>query len=195
MAKASPGPSSSTATDSGTSFTVTEDMWSHTRETVTMLYLAICQIETSIAESNQSVQQLTDTFTRLAAHTLKEKEGYDQSYANKVRFWSNQEVQDRINEAITAFQFYDRISQRLDHVSAGLEKLTEMFHSQDKLNDPNSWKQIQDEVKSSYSMECERLMFEQIMDGATVQEALATYQQLVASQQQQRQQNDDIELF
>lgn len=175
-------------------FTVDSDTWCHTRETISMLYLAICQIETSIEESNQSVQQLTETFTRLAAHTLKGKDSNDQTSANPERLTSNSEIHTRINDAITAFQFYDRISQRLDHVARGLGKMTEIFNDGDKLNDPNTWKQIQNEVKSSYSMESERLMFDKIMDGATIEEARSLYQELMAEQKRNTRKND-IEFF
>ncbi|WP_460232388.1 hypothetical protein [Aurantivibrio plasticivorans] len=170
---------------------MTHDAWVHTRETVTMLYLAICQIETSIVESNTSVQQLTDTFTRLAGQTLGSNVEKD-SDGNPI--WTTEEMRERINEAITAFQFYDRISQRLDHVSRGLERMTKIFSDLNSLNDIGSWEQIKEEVRESYSMECERAMFEKIVSGASVEEALATYRELLHKQDDQEDE-DDIELF
>lgn len=41
----------------------------HVRETINMLFLAICQIETTMGDSNTSVETLTRTFTQLANHT------------------------------------------------------------------------------------------------------------------------------
>ena len=164
---------------------LSDDCWFHTKSTVTMLYLAICQIETSIADSNQSIQQLTDTFTRLAEKSLSE------SNANQETVWTSSEMRERINQAITAFQFYDRINQRLQHVSNGLEKMSDMFNDTERLNDQTAWQKIQSEVEASYSMDAERKVFQKIMDGASVKEAMAYYQ----SQVQQQHNNDDIELF
>ena len=170
------------------SVSLSSDCWFHTRSTVSLLYLAICQIETSIADSNQSVQQLTDTFTQLAEQSLREpKPGETQSSV-----WTSEQMRLRINQAITAFQFYDRINQRLDHVSTGLAKMSAVFNDLNKLNDPDSWLKIQAEIESSYSMECERLMFKKIMSGASVEETMASYKNLLT---QPPPSDDDIELF
>ena len=178
-------------TETSSTDVMSHDAWVHTRETVTMLYLAICQIETSIVESNTSVQQLTDTFTRLAGQTLGSNVDKD---SNGNPIWSTDEMRDRINEAITAFQFYDRISQRLDHVSRGLERMTMLFSDLNSLNNIQSWENIKKEVRESYSMECERAMFEKIISGASVAEALATYRELL-HKQDTKEDDDDIELF
>ena len=167
---------------------LSDDCWFHTKATVTLLYLAICQIETSIAESNQSVQQLTDTFTQLAEQTLRDPDpGKSQSTV-----WTSDEMRLRINQAITAFQFYDRINQRLQHVSTGLAKMSGVFNDLSKLNCPESWQQVQAEVEASYSMECERMMFKKIMEGASVEEALAAFNNQLHKPQKS---GDDIELF
>lgn len=164
------------------------DCWHHTKSTVSLLYLAICQIETTIVESNQSVQQLTDTFTQLAEQTLRQPDA-GESQAN---VWSSDEMRTRINQAITAFQFYDRINQRLEHVSNGLEKMSDIFNDEVKLNDPQAWLQVQSEVEESYSMACEREMFKRIMEGASVQEAMALYR---SGLEENKKPDDDIELF
>lgn len=172
----------------GGGIALTDDGWFHTKATVTLLYLAICQIETSIAESNQSIQQLTDTFTGLAERSLAD------SRANHNDLWTSAEMRERINQAITAFQFYDRINQRLQHVANGLEKMSNIFNDIDKLNNPSAWHKIQTEVEASYSMEGERLVFQKIMEGASVQEAMAFYQNELLDQKEASS-DDDIELF
>ena len=50
------------------------ESWSHVRETINMLYLAVCQIETTMADSNTSVDTLTNSFTLLANHTSEVSE-------------------------------------------------------------------------------------------------------------------------
>ena len=165
---------------------LSDDCWFHTKATVTLLYLAICQIETSIAESSESIHQLTDTFTQLAEKSLGDAAG------NQDTVLASSEMRERINQAITAFQFYDRINQRLDHVSNGLAKMTHIFNYIDKLNNPGSWKKIEAEVEASYSMEGERLVYQKIMEGASVEEAMTYFKSQI---QQKNGPEDDIELF
>lgn len=85
------------------------------------------------------------------------------------------EMQASINESIEAFQFYDRISQRLDHVARGLERMCDIACKPETRENPQCWEQIQNEVRSSYSMEAEKIMFEHILQGASVKEALQIY--------------------
>lgn len=156
--------------------------WSHVQETITMLYLAVCQIENSISESNLSVDKLTSSFTELAQHSMEvdnlvlglERADQLQDFKNRISH-TTQEIQQKVNQAITAFQFYDRISQRLDHVASSLQQTSELMQNKDNLNSQDAWKHVQEKVKNSYSMEAERIMFEHIMRGASVTEALEIY--------------------
>lgn len=43
--------------------------WNHIQSTITMLYLSVCQIESSMKDSGNSVDQLTQSFTELALHS------------------------------------------------------------------------------------------------------------------------------
>lgn len=105
-------------------------------------------------------------------------------------------MQEKINQAITAFQFYDRISQRLDHVSNSLENMCDLMTCPTELNDPDAWQAIQDRVKNSYTMESERLMFEHILRGASVKEALEIYQHHFEEEKQAKNDDEDeVELF
>lgn len=156
--------------------------WDHISETVTMLYLAVCQIETSVCDSNKSVSHLTTSFTQLAEHsmTLNQRiqslpDNSDLSIIKRETATASAEMQANINESVEAFQFYDRISQRLDHVARGLERMCDIVCEPEKREDPQCWQQIQNEVRSSYSMEAEKIMFEHILKGASVKEALEIY--------------------
>ena len=120
----------------------------------------------------------------------------DQEFKQKIS-QTTLEIQQKVNQAITAFQFYDRISQRLDHVASSLEQTSELMQNPDNLNSPNAWQGVQNNVKSSYSMEAERIMFEHIMRGATVKEALEIYKHHFDSQDTlvTDDTDDEIELF
>lgn len=179
------------------------EQWSHVFETINMLYLAVCQIETTMADSNASVNTLTHSFTQLAEHTngvsrhiqglsrAEELEEFKQDLTSTAR-----EMNQNISSSIQAFQFYDRVCQRLDHVSKSLEKVTQVMSNNVALNDPSSWQQIQNDIKASYTMEAERIMFEYIMRGGSVPEALELYRHHFDKNDIQDSSNDDeIELF
>jgi uncharacterized protein YoxC len=179
------------------------DDWSHVRETINMLYLAICQIEATMSDSNKSVDTLTSSFTALAGHTqsvsaqiqdLTEPSQLD-TFKEDIQSTAS-ELQGNISSSIQAFQFYDRVCQRLEHVTQSLEKVSTLLDSEQSIQSPGSWTNIQEEIKSSYTMEAERIMFEFIMRGGSVKEALEIYQHhFEAENQSVDQDNDEIELF
>jgi hypothetical protein len=179
------------------------DSWCHIQETITMLYLAVCQIETSMADSSKSVNTLTHSFTELAKHSQlvdDQVQAFSSSdelseFKDEVSYTAR-EMGENIKQAITAFQFYDRITQRLDHVARSLENVSNVINDSNQLNNPQAWKDIQTQVKSSYTMEAERIMFEHIMRGASVNEALDIYrhhfeQEVINGDES----SDEVELF
>lgn len=176
----------------------------HVSETVNMLYLAVCQIETTMNEANTSVDTLTQSFTHLAGHT-RDVSGQIQEI-NRIEdletFKSDvtqtaDEIQTNISQAIQAFQFYDRVCQRVDHVARSLEKVSKLLEDDRNLNNQDSWRDIQNQIKSSYTMEAERIMFEFIMRGGSVKEALEIYQHHFEQHEKNdlNCNNDEIELF
>ncbi len=178
-----------------------ESSWSYVSETVNMLYLAVCQIETTMTDANTSVNTLTDSFTHLANHTrevgsqvqnvekLEELSDFKQDVTKTA-----DEIQDNISKAIQAFQFYDRVCQRVDHVARSLEKVSSLLEDKVNINEKTSWKHIQETIKSSYTMEAERIMFEFIMRGGSVKEALEIYNHHF-QQEPEEKDDDEVELF
>jgi len=179
------------------------DEWSHVRETVSMLYLAVCQIEATLRDSNTNVETLTNSFTALAAHTndvsehvqsVKKPEELD-SFKAEVSETAS-ELQTNISSSIQAFQFYDRVCQRLDHVCRSLENVSGLLECDRKLTSVEEWRQVQNSIKSSYTMEAERIMFEFIMRGGSVKEALEIYSHhFELGNTEVDQDNDEVELF
>ncbi|HSG61912.1 MAG TPA: hypothetical protein VLA24_10845 [Pseudomonadales bacterium] len=144
------------------------DEWQHLEQTVKMLYLAIAQIETALGEGNQEAGIIGEAFSQISQHSqaLRAQGNHDDTC---------NVIDQHVMQAVTAFQFYDRMSQRVDHVQGGLRRLIEVMESEDDLHDPNVWQKIQDEIKSSYTMEAERLMFDKIMQGISLEEALEIF--------------------
>ncbi|MCG8313188.1 MAG: hypothetical protein MI976_08230 [Pseudomonadales bacterium] len=177
--------------------------WSQVRETISMLCLAMAQVETSLNDSSKSVDVLTQTFTEIAndaqslIKNLSEAESGDDLLAAKANMQEKaNSVLSKMTHAVVAFQFYDRLSQKLGHVNESLTHLGDVIGDPGRVFNPTEWSKIQSEIRTNYTMECERLMFDLIMKGATIPEALELYRHefdlLDISNDDTE---DDIELF
>ncbi len=177
------------------------ESWSYVSETVNMLYLAVCQIEATMNDANTSVNTLTESFTRLANHTrdvgshVQNLSQTDELTEFKAEVTATaDEIQENISKAIQAFQFYDRVCQRVDHVARSLEQTSDLLEDKDNITQRMAWREIQNKIKSSYTMEAERIMFEFIMRGGSVKEALEIYHHHFQKEPENKD-DDEVELF
>lgn len=174
--------------------------WSQISETMTLLALAIVQINHSIQDSNGSVDNLTSSFTKIAdkASTLthyfdENKDSLPVEISEAV-----QTIDLEIKKAIIAFQFYDRLSQRMEHVEENLERMGHLISDSQERYKASAWKGLQNQIKSSYTMEAERIMFDYILAGHSISEALEIYHThfITNDEKPEAENNDeDIELF
>jgi hypothetical protein len=177
--------------------------WSQVRETITMLCLAIAQLRCTMTDGDSSVNSLANQFTQIStqAFAMRAYLGDITAATNPLQIKAELQPPTEtalagINQAITNFQFYDRFSQRLDHVAHSLQKLSQLIGTPEQLYNPAAWAVIQDEIRQSYSMESERLMFEHILRGASVEEALEIYRHHFTLEKAGDDDTDDeIELF
>ncbi len=166
--------------------------WSQVRETVMMLSAAVAQIQHSLRDGGESVQTLTDSFTsmvgnarviELAAASLPQSDGKASIVSNCAA------ITEKINEAIVAFQFYDKLTQRLEHVAHSLDALAALVAEPQRLYNPFEWRGLQEKIKSKYTVAADRRMFEAILGGASVEQALAL------AERENARKEEDIELF
>lgn len=171
--------------------------WTQVRETVRLLFLAVAQIEIALGESDDSIEQLTASFTRMMAHEQAIAEAVEQlpdsEETRALRDTIRQraaEVAADMQEAIVAFQFYDKLTQRLGHVGFSLEAMSELVGDPARLHEPEEWRALQQRIRSKYSMREEREMFDRIMQGGDIREAVRHYNEAHRQDLQ-----DDIEFF
>ncbi len=182
--------------------------WSQVRETILMLALAVAQIEMSMRESDGSVEVLSNSFTSMVGQVkMIERtvaalpDSVEMTDAKTAIIISCATVSEMMHSAIIAFQFYDKLTQRLNHVTGSLGSLADLVNDQRRLYNPYEWLGMQEKIKSRYTMEEERLMFDAIMQGKTVKQALAIYVQAIEDRKQKTADSssggdeDDIELF
>ncbi len=170
--------------------------WSQVRETVLMLELAAVQIEAAMKDSNASVEVLTDSFTTMAGYmrtisdtvqTLPDQG--EVGIAKQSLTGVSEHVSSMVHQAIIAFQFYDKLVQRLAHVGISLGDLSDLVADKRRLFNPEEWVELQGKIKVKYSTREEIAMFDAVMHGMPVQEAVDKFMA------EMKEQSDDIELF
>lgn len=165
--------------------------WCHLQETTKLLLLATAQIELSLTDGDHNVTGLGQLFTEMAAH-LTQVNGHLHSKGDTpsdILAHSDNLVQ-AIDSGVQAFQFYDRISQRLSHVITALSLMEGMLGDEKRRQSPSAWQALQTEIQAHYSLDCEREMFEALLRGVPMHEALQGYRDNHLHQTKQ-----DVELF
>jgi hypothetical protein len=172
--------------------------WSQVRETILMMGVAIGQIDAVMRDGDESVGVLANSFTSMsdavaaigeAAQHLPDDES---TRALREKIEKNSDfVSMHMQSAIVAFQFYDRMAQRLDHVCHSIDALADLIADPERVYSPAEWVAIQEKIRSKYTIESERVMFDAILSGASVAEALELAQKCAAGDGG----GDDIELF
>lgn len=179
--------------------------WSQVRETILMLALAVAQIEISMRDSDGSVEVLSNSFTsmvgqvKMIERTVAALPETPEVADAKATIIDNcTMIGETMHEVIIAFQFYDKLTQRLSHVTSSLGALADLVSDVRRLYNPYEWLGMQEKIKSRYTMEEERLMFDAMMEGKSVKQALAIYLHAMEEKKQKALESDseeDIELF
>jgi hypothetical protein len=161
-----------------------------------MLNAAVAQIRNSMSEGDDSVNALGHSFTFMMEQMARMAEiagSMPESPARSEIIAADREVAARIQHVVTSFQFYDKLVQRLAHVSHSLGQLAELVGDEGRIYNPHAWSSLQDAIKAKYTVDADKQMFEAIISGATVEDALALAQSLRQSSTQEA--NADIDLF
>ncbi|MDR1995673.1 hypothetical protein [Azonexus sp.] len=170
--------------------------WSQVSETVRMLELAALQIEAAMKDGNASVDVLGQSFTTLAEHLKMVSQIADTlpddgptGEAKRQLAGASEHAAGMVRQTIIAFQFYDKLVQRLSHVGLSLGELSQLVGDRSRLSRPDEWVALQQRIKAKYSTAEEIAMFTAVMQGMPVQEAITKFMA------DWRGKSDDIELF
>lgn len=162
-----------------------QDSWHYTEDTLKMLSVSVAQIQSTLNDGGESVDELTSSFVDLAEtfhNLMTHKTDIDHTDLVGIRH--------QIEHAIVAFQFYDRISQRLDHVSNSLMQMSDIIADPAQRQDPEVWQTFQQHNQAKLTMESERQLFADILNGVPIDEAIAN-----TRNKRDADSDDSIELF
>lgn len=167
--------------------------WSQIRETVRMLTLAVTQIERSMREGDGSVSALASLFTSIMDNTQAINDAAarlpdsEQKAAVTVNFW---DISEKMHTAVVTFQFFDKLTQRLAHVSYGLSSMGSLINDPGRLFNPFEWKELQDTIRARYNIDEDRHLFDAILNGIPAEEAMKADPPVDAASS-----DDNVELF
>jgi secreted PhoX family phosphatase len=179
------------------------------QQTLMMLNLSIAQIDLSISEGGFSVNKLIDSFTYMAEQLeemqVSSREILEKSTDSELAETHNTMLMTqagdlglKMHQAVIAFQFYDRLSQRLHHVSKGLSGLGEIVSHEMRVADMGEWEAFKESVRISTSMREEQELYELIFgQNVPTDEAIDIMRErMVASLESGgTQEEEEIELF
>lgn len=157
-----------------------------------MVALAVVQIKSSMTESNESAEKLSTAVTEISGNLMKIRSSYLQDNHTSEEF---DQIEQQIRQSVISLQSNDRLNQRLAHVAENLIDLGTLIDDPSRLYNPEAWKKLQTEIKDNHTMEEERIMFEHITMGASIDEALEIYQHHFDSKDDSDDTDDEIELF
>jgi predicted transcriptional regulator len=146
-----------------------------------VLNLAIAQIQASLWESNSKVESLSEELMAIMTEVEQLKNTIKNDSLNNEVNELCESITSSVQSTIIDFQFYDRLRQRLEHVSESLTDLAEQ---------PTV--ELLQQAKQRYTMPDENEILDMIIAGMTVKQ-ISLHQ--AQSAEQPEDQQDDVELF
>lgn len=145
--------------------------WSPQQQTARMLALCEAQMEAATQDSDVAVDMLINSFSDLMTlvRDLNNENAQNHSDTQVIKFTSEEEMKQRymtlmrqVNNAIVAFQFYDKLSQRLGHVRYSLSTLALFICDRLNSQKPEHWEKLLVTLGRLYRTAEERAIFDSI---------------------------------
>jgi hypothetical protein len=154
--------------------------WTPEQQIARMLALCEAQMESALSESDVAVEALIKSFSGLieagqALGSLSEKTPAEAGAADLAQ--QLDALRKQTAAAIVAFQFYDKLTQRLGHVRYSLSALAMFVCDRTKSGEREQWKRMFSTLRRLYRTEEERELFKLMVDGASAEEAREHIQQ------------------
>jgi hypothetical protein len=160
------------------SATEPSDDWTPEQQIARMLELCEAQMESALSESDMAVESLIKAFTAVTESTrsLARRESVSPE-SNDAQNASLDEqlsqIRKQMAHAVVAFQFYDKLTQRLGHVRYSLSTLAMFVCDSNQTRQPEQWERLFGTLRRLYRTEEERDIFHLMVNGASGTEARA----------------------
>jgi hypothetical protein len=151
--------------------------WSPQQQTARLLALCEAQMEAATQDSDHAVDTLVNSFSDLMSlvRELSIESNSNHTDTQTIKFASEEEMKQRylklsrqVNNAIVAFQFYDKLSQRLGHVRYSLSTLALFICDRMNSQKPEHWDKLITTLGRLYRTAEERAIFDSIASSLTI---------------------------
>jgi hypothetical protein len=147
--------------------------WTPEQQIARMLELCEAQMESALSESDVAVDELINSFKGLIeAGQALGAHGDNTDLAQQLDALRKQTA-----AAVVAFQFYDKLTQRLGHVRYSLSALAMFVCDRAKSSERDQWRRLFSTLRRLYRTDEERQLFKLMVDGATAEQAREHIQQ------------------
>ena len=157
--------------------------WSPERQLALMLGLCEAQMDSAMQESDQAVDTLIHAFTTLV-ETARGVGALTENLPTEVKAQLAPEIESQLAlfsrqmaSAVVAFQFYDKLHQRLGHVRYSLSALAMFVCDREKAHERDQWRRLFSTLRRLYRTEEERQLFKLMVEGASAEQAREHIQQ------------------
>jgi hypothetical protein len=157
--------------------------WSPEQQTAQMLDLCEAQMEAALQESDVAVDALVKAFTSMVdtargvSDLASSLPPSDEQRALADVGLHCQEMTKQMAAAVVAFQFYDKLTQRLGHVRYSLSTLALFVCDRSQTAQRDQWKKLFTALRRLYRTEEERAIFQLIAGGMSADDARMKVQQ------------------
>ncbi len=148
------------------------------RESVMLLHVAVAQIDLTMHEGDASVAVLSGALSSIAAglksigQCVQENPSAEEPAQKRNMSAACSTLAKKIEAAIMAIQFYDAMTQKLTHISENLRALADSMTDPGPVNRHGAWHALKQQTRARFTMESERRVFDALMRGMTMEEAV-----------------------
>jgi hypothetical protein len=174
--------------------------WTPEQQIAHMLELCEAQMESAMCESDLAVDSLVKAFSGLAetARAVKSAAATftpeQRAVLGELDLKKQMEaIEKQMGSAVVAFQFYDKLSQRLGHVRYSLSTLALFICDREQATQREQWRRLFTTLKRLYRTEEEKQIFQMMVEGSSIDEARDHIHQ--STQTIRVASSGDIELF
>lgn len=161
---------------------------------VVLLQLAAAQLTLSLKEAEKPFNDLSRLFLEIVQHhrqiddLLSQKTRPDIPTLHKL----HKKTEEKVKSSIVDFQFYDRMSQRLQHILSHLQQAILVLNKSEGFQNDSQWAEIFEKIEQSYTMQEEQDLYLAIKNGDGFEQAV---KKLIKKSQTTEVVETDIELF
>ncbi|MDH5229842.1 MAG: hypothetical protein OEZ58_22330 [Gammaproteobacteria bacterium] len=159
------------------------------------LALAIGELKLSTKDASGTVNTLTKTFMDMVrdVHEIKAvAEGLSDHAPDKATkaeiLKTCDKFLDNVQAGTVGFQFYDKLSQRIQHTTLSLMNAKDIVEDENRFESADVWQSFREEMRKRYNMEQDRSLYTSLMQGLSISDA-------VKQAMQNNSDEDNTELF